>query len=88
VDRASQAVSVSLEYAEATLEVHQDALQAGDRVLLVDDVLATGGTLAATRTLVERSGGVCTAVAVLMELGFLDGRAAAGDLPVASLMTV
>jgi adenine phosphoribosyltransferase len=86
--RETHAVSYALEYGEATLELHADAIAPGDRVLLVDDVLATGGTLAATRTLVERSGGVCTAVAVLMELGFLDGRAAAGDLPVASLMTV
>jgi adenine phosphoribosyltransferase len=86
--RQTHAVSYSLEYGEATLELHADAIAPGERVLLVDDVLATGGTVAATRELVERSGGVCTAVAVLMELGFLDGRAAVGDLPVVGLMTV
>ncbi|HEX3932768.1 MAG TPA: adenine phosphoribosyltransferase [Nocardioides sp.] len=86
--RATYAESYSLEYAEATLEIHQDALRPGDRVLLVDDVLATGGTMAATRTLVERSGAVAHAVAVLMDLSFLPGRAAVGDLPLTSLMTV
>jgi adenine phosphoribosyltransferase len=86
--RATYAESYSLEYAEATLEIHQDALRPGDRVLLVDDVLATGGTMAATRTLVERSGAVPHAVAVLMDLSFLPGRAAVGDLPLTSLMTV
>ena len=58
--RATHAVSYALEYGEATLELHADAIAPGDRVLLVDDVLATGGTVAATRELVERSGGVCT----------------------------
>ncbi len=86
--RATHAVSYSLEYGEATLELHADAIAPGDRVLLVDDVLATGGTVAATRELVERSGGLCAGVAVLMELGFLDGRGAVGDLAVTSLMTV
>jgi adenine phosphoribosyltransferase len=86
--RATYAESYSLEYAEATLEIHRDALKAGDRVLLVDDVLATGGTMAATQRLVERSGAVVHAVAVLMDLGFLPGRAAVGDLPLTSLMTV
>ncbi len=86
--RATHAVSYSLEYAEATLELHTDAIQPGDRVLLVDDVLATGGTIAATRELVERAGGSCHAVAVLMELGFLSGRAVVGDLPVTTLQTV
>jgi adenine phosphoribosyltransferase len=86
--RETHAVSYALEYGAATLELHADAIEPGDRVLLVDDVLATGGTVAATRELVERSGGSCTGVAVLMELGSLDGRAATGDLPVTSLMTV
>ena len=64
------------------------ASQPGDRVLLVDDVLATGGTVAATRQLVETCGAVAHAVAVLMELSFLPGREAIGDLPLTSLMTV
>ena len=77
-----------MEYGEATLEIHQDAVAAGERVLLVDDVLATGGTVHATVQLVEKCGGTTAGVAVLMELGFLDGRAAVGDLPFDSLATV
>ena len=55
--RETHAVSYALEYGEATLEVHRDGVAPGERVLLVDDVLATGGTVAATRELVERCGG-------------------------------
>ena len=55
--RETHAVSYALEYGEATLELHRDGVAAGERVLLVDDVLATGGTVAATRELVERCGG-------------------------------
>jgi adenine phosphoribosyltransferase len=86
--RAAHAVSYALEYGDATLELHRDAIAPGERVLLVDDVLATGGTVKATRELVQRCGGVCAGVAVLMELSFLPGRATVGDLPVTSLMTV
>ena len=86
--RATHAVSYSLEYAEATLELHTDAISPGDRVLLVDDVLATGGTVRATRELVEQAGGACHGVAVLMELSFLPGREQVGDLPITTLMTV
>ncbi|MDX6285388.1 MAG: adenine phosphoribosyltransferase [Frankiales bacterium] len=66
--------SYELEYAAATLEVHCDAFEAGDRVLIVDDVLATGGTAEATATLVERAGGVVVGISVLIELTFLGGR--------------
>jgi len=86
--RATYAVSYSLEYGEATLEMHQDALEVGDRVLLVDDVLATGGTARATMDLVEKCGGSVHAVAMLMELGFLPGRDAIGDVPLTCLLTV
>jgi adenine phosphoribosyltransferase len=86
--RRTHAVSYALEYGEATLEMHHDAIEPGDRVLLVDDVLATGGTVRATTELVERSGGHAVGVAVLMELGFLAGRDAVGDLPVATLLTI
>jgi adenine phosphoribosyltransferase len=86
--RATRAVSYALEYGEATLEMHSDAIEPGDRVLLVDDVLATGGTVRATQELVADCGGVAVGVAVLMELGFLPGREAIGGLPVTSLMTV
>ncbi|CAM3512117.1 adenine phosphoribosyltransferase [Nocardioides zeicaulis] len=86
--RETHAVAYSLEYGEATLEVHRDAIAPGERVLLVDDVLATGGTVAATRELVEACGGTAVGVAVLMELGFLDPRSVTGDLPVESLLTL
>jgi len=86
---ATHAVSYSLEYGDATLEMHQDAVQAGERVLLVDDVLATGGTVAATTKLVETCGATVTGVAVLLELAFLRGREALGqELPLWSLATV
>ncbi len=86
---ATHAVSYSLEYGEATLEMHQDAVQPGDRVLLVDDVLATGGTVAATVDLVRTCGATVTGVAVLLELAFLRGRENLGDrLPLRSLATI
>jgi adenine phosphoribosyltransferase len=78
--------SYALEYGEAVLEIHQDAVEAGDRVLLVDDVLATGGTLVAARALVEACGGEVSEAAVLMELTALDGRAALGDLSTTALL--
>jgi adenine phosphoribosyltransferase len=86
--RATHAVSYALEYGEATLEVHQDAIAPGERVLLIDDVLATGGTVAATRRLVDACGGTCVGVAVLMELTFLPGRATVGDLPISAIASV
>ena len=84
----THAVSYSLEYGEAALEVHRDAFDEGDRVLLVDDVLATGGTAAATHQLVEQCGADVTALAVLIELSFLPGRETIGDLPLHSLKRV
>jgi adenine phosphoribosyltransferase len=84
----THAVSYALEYGEATLEVHEDGIDHGDRVLLVDDVLATGGTADATRQLVERCGGTVHAFAVLMDLSFLHGRDAIGDVTLHSLRTV
>ena len=86
--RDTHAVSYALEYGEATLELHRDAIAPGDRVLMVDDVLATGGTARATRELIESCGGTAHGLAVLMELGFLAGREAVGDLSVTTLMTV
>jgi adenine phosphoribosyltransferase len=86
--RETHAVSYALEYGEATLELHRDGIGPGDRVLLVDDVLATGGTVKATQQLVELAGGVAVGVAVLMELSFLPGRATVGDLPLTALATV
>ena len=86
--RATHSVAYALEYGEATLEIHADAIAPGERVLLVDDVLATGGTIAATRKLVEQCGGVVAGVAVLMELGFLNGRETVGELPVTALTII
>jgi adenine phosphoribosyltransferase len=86
--RAAHAVSYALEYGEATLEVHQDGIAPGERVLMVDDVLATGGTVVATRQLIESCGGIATGASVLMELGFLDPRSVTGDLPVSTLLTI
>ncbi len=80
--------SYALEYGEATLEVQSDAFLAGDRVLVVDDVLATGGTLDATTALVARSGAEVATVGVLVELGFLAGRERLGHLDLHALMTV
>jgi adenine phosphoribosyltransferase len=70
----TEAAEYSLEYGTATLEVHTDAVQPGERVLIVDDVLATGGTAKATADLVERIGGKVVGLAFLIELGFLNGR--------------
>ena len=85
---ATFALEYDLEYGSAVLEVHQDAFQPGDRVLIVDDVLATGGTARATASLIQRAGAEVVGVAVLMELSFLKGRAAIGDLEVRSLLVV
>ena len=63
-----------LEYGSAVIEVHMDAFVSGARVLVMDDVLATGGTAAATCDLIERAGANVAAVEVVLELGFLDGR--------------
>jgi adenine phosphoribosyltransferase len=82
------AESYQLEYGSATLEVHTDAFHPTDRVLIVDDVLATGGTAAATASLIRRSGATVTGIVVLLELGFLGGRGKLTDLSVRSLVTV
>ncbi len=77
-----------LEYGMATIEVLTDAFEPGDRVLVIDDVLATGGTARATADLVLRAGAQVTGLAVLLELSFLNGRARLSDLPVSALLTV
>jgi adenine phosphoribosyltransferase len=81
-------VAYALEYGEAVLEVHSDAIAPGDRVLIVDDVLATGGTVAAARSLVESCGGEVVGAAVLMELTFLSGRAVLDGMPLTVLHAV
>jgi adenine phosphoribosyltransferase len=69
-----QTEEYDLEYGSAALELHSDAIAAGERVLIVDDVLATGGTARAAARLVERLGGKVIGIATLIELSFLDGR--------------
>lgn len=81
-----QSVIYDLEYGTSALEVHVDALGNGDRVLLVDDLLATGGTAKASCELVERLGAEVVACAFVVELDFLRGREALGNYPVHSLL--
>jgi adenine phosphoribosyltransferase len=85
---ATFAQDYELEYGTATLEVLTDAFQPSDRVLVIDDVLATGGTAQATVNLVHRFGAEVAGIAVLIELSFLNGRAKLPDLPVTALLTV
>jgi adenine phosphoribosyltransferase len=76
-----------LEYGTNTLELHVDAINQGDRVLVVDDLLATGGTVAATIELIERLGGEIAGTAFLVELTFLEGRSRLDGYRTASLIT-
>ena len=80
--------SYALEYGHAEIEVHTDAFQPGQRVLIIDDVLATGGTAEATAVLVERAGAVVTAIEVVLELAFLEGRKRLGDRNVNAILTL
>jgi adenine phosphoribosyltransferase len=79
--------SYSLEYGEDTLELHEDAVTDGENVVIVDDLLATGGTLAATCRLAKRIGANVVGCSVLIELGFLKGREKLSDHKVYSLIT-
>jgi adenine phosphoribosyltransferase len=80
--------SYALEYGEASLEMHEDALEPGARILVMDDVLATGGTAQAAAGLVERTGASVVQMAFLLELADLEGRAAVGPRPMDVLLTV
>ncbi|GGK85645.1 adenine phosphoribosyltransferase [Mangrovihabitans endophyticus] len=86
--RAAYSASYSLEYGEATLEVHQDAFMTGQRVLLVDDVLATGGTAGAALDLIVQANGSVAGFSVLLELGFLEGRKRVAPREVHAVLTV
>ena len=81
-----QSVSYELEYGRATLEAHIDAINPGDRILLVDDLIATGGTASASCELVERLGGEIAACAFVIELDGLGGRGRLPDRRVHSLL--
>lgn len=72
----------TLEYGTDAVEIHKDAVSQGMKVLVVDDLLATGGTAAATIRLIEKLGGSVTALSVLIELAFLNGREKLGDIPI------
>src|SRR5207248_6315063 len=76
----------ALEYGTNTLEIHQDAILPGQRALIADDLLATGGTSAAAARLVERLGGEVAGLVFLVELTFLNGREALEGYPVLSLI--
>jgi adenine phosphoribosyltransferase len=80
-------VSYALEYGTATLELPEDTIRPGQRVVIMDDVLATGGTVAATRELVEHAGGVVAGVSVILELAALKGRSRLPALDVKALLT-
>ena len=84
--RETISASYELEYGTNALEVHTDAIARGHRVLVVDDLLATGGTARAMCQLVENAGGTVAGVAFLIELRFLDGRKRLGGYPVTSLI--
>jgi adenine phosphoribosyltransferase len=83
---ATQAVEYELEYGTDRLEMHNDALKPGEPVLVVDDLLATGGTLAACCELVEKCGGKIVGVVVLIELSDLQGRNKLKDYPIYSVL--
>ncbi|MEI6437566.1 MAG: adenine phosphoribosyltransferase [Candidatus Omnitrophota bacterium] len=79
-------VSYDLEYGTDTLEIHADALKKGDKVVIIDDLLATGGTVGAVAKLVGGAGAKITAVAFVIELSFLNGREKLKGFPVISLV--
>ncbi len=80
-------VSYDLEYGSATLEIHKDAIKPGQKVVIIDDLIATGGTTQAIISLIERLGGVVVKIAFLMELAGLEGRKLLEGYDVASVVT-
>ena len=85
---ATVAEAYTLEYGTATLEMHVDAIEPGDRVLVVDDVIATGGTALATAALVRRAGAEVLGLSALLEIAALGGRAQLSGLELRVLLTV
>lgn len=84
---ATESITYSLEYGQDTLEVHSDAFIKNTRVIIVDDLLATGGTAEAVVRLIEKLGGVVVGIVFLVELTFLKGRERLKNYPVHSLIT-
>ena len=82
----TESLAYKLEYGEAEMEVHTDAFEPGERVSLVDDLLATGGTAAAATKLIAKAGGSVVQAQFLIELGFLAGRAAIAPIPAKSIL--
>ena len=83
----TNSVSYELEYGWDSIEVHVDAIPSGHQVLIVDDLVATGGTLAATAQLIERSGGSVAGIGVIIELSDLNGRGVLSGYELESLLT-
>ncbi len=81
-----RSVTYSLEYGTDTLEIHEDALKKGDKVVIIDDLLATGGTVAAAAKLVGASGARIAGVGFIIELAFLNGREKLKGLPIYSVI--
>jgi adenine phosphoribosyltransferase len=79
-------VEYALEYGSDRLEIHQDAFHPGSRVLVIDDLIATGGTAAATAKLIEQTGSSLVGFGFIIELTFLDGRKNLPDVPIVSLI--
>ncbi|QKS70782.1 adenine phosphoribosyltransferase [Paenalkalicoccus suaedae] len=80
-------VDYGLEYGKDSLNIHKDSIKPGQRVLITDDLLATGGTIEATIRMVEELGGVVVGIAFMIELSYLDGRDRLDDYEVFTLMT-
>lgn len=83
---ATEAITYALEYGTDTLEIHRDAIEKGDRVIIADDLLATGGTARAVIDLVEKLGGEVAGLAFVVELSFLKGRERLSGYKVSSLL--
>ena len=82
----TETLAYKLEYGEAAMEVHTDAFAPGERVSLIDDLLATGGTACAASKLIAQAGGNVVQAQFLIELGFLEGRAALAPIPAKSIL--
>ncbi|PRO65014.1 adenine phosphoribosyltransferase [Alkalicoccus urumqiensis] len=80
-------VDYGLEYGKDSLNIHKGSIQPGQRVLITDDLLATGGTIEATIRMIEQQGGVVAGIAFMIELGYLDGRSRLEEYDVFTLMT-